>query len=63
MAHPFLPKQFVPQEWMIYKPTLIETAVTIGTLIMALMIISVLAKLFPVVPIWEIAEEKAEESD
>lgn len=63
MAHPFLPKQGVPNEWMIYKPTLIETAVTIGSLIMVVMIISTLAKLFPVVPIWEIAEEEEKKSE
>lgn len=63
MAHPFLPKQGVPEEWMVYKPTLIETAVTLGTLIMVIMIISTLAKLFPVIPIWEVAEEEEKKSE
>lgn len=55
MEHPYLPKQFVPAEWIVYEPTLIETAITIGPLIMVLMIITILSKLFPVVPIWEMA--------
>jgi molybdopterin-containing oxidoreductase family membrane subunit len=59
--HPFLPIQNVPVEWMIYKPTVIETAVTFGSIILVLMIITVLSKLFPIIPVWEIAEEAAEE--
>ncbi len=57
MEHPFLPIQFLPGEWVIYQPTVIEGAVTAGSIILGIMIISVLAKLFPVIPIWEMAEE------
>lgn len=57
--HPFLPIQNVPVEWIIYKPTLIEIAVTSASMILVLMIITILSKLFPVIPIWEIAEEEA----
>ncbi len=56
--HPFLPIQNVPDNFMFYKPTLIETAITVGSFILVLMIISVLAKVFPVIPIWETAHEK-----
>jgi Ni/Fe-hydrogenase subunit HybB-like protein len=56
--HPFLPIQNVPENFIIYKPTLIESAITLGSFIMVLMIISVLAKVFPVIPIWETAHEK-----
>lgn len=59
--HPYLPIQHVPVEWMVYKPTLIETAVTLASIIMVLMIITILSKTFPVIPIWEIAEEKSKE--
>jgi Ni/Fe-hydrogenase subunit HybB-like protein len=61
-GHPFLPIQNVPTEWVIYKPTLIEAAVTMASLLLVLIIITILSKLFPVVPIWEMAaeEEKAE---
>jgi len=57
-AHPFLPVQNVPVEWVVYKPTLIEIAVSIAAIILVLMIITVLSKLFPVLPIWEIAEDE-----
>jgi len=57
-AHPFLPVQNVPVEWVVYKPTLIEIAVSLAAIILVLMIITVLSKLFPVLPIWEIAEDE-----
>jgi Ni/Fe-hydrogenase subunit HybB-like protein len=57
-AHPFLPVQNVPEKWFVYTPTLIETSVTIASIILVLMIITVLSKLFPVLPIWEIAEDE-----
>ena len=56
-AHPNLPVQHVPVEWVVYKPTLIEIAVTVASIVLVLIIITVLSKLFPVVPIWEMAEE------
>ncbi len=59
--HPFLPIQHVPGEWMVYKPTIIESSITLGAFIMVLMIITVLSKAFPVIPIWEMAEEKEKE--
>ena len=63
LENPYLPKQYYPENWMIYKPTLIETAITMGSVILALMIISVLVKLFPVIPIWEMAEDQKREKD
>jgi molybdopterin-containing oxidoreductase family membrane subunit len=63
MESPFLPKQFVPDAWMVYHPTIVETAITVGTLTLAVIIISVLMKLFPVIPIWEIADEESAHPD
>jgi molybdopterin-containing oxidoreductase family membrane subunit len=57
-AHPNLPIQGVPVEWVVYRPTLIETAVTVASIVLVLIIITILTKLFPVVPIWEMAEEE-----
>jgi Ni/Fe-hydrogenase subunit HybB-like protein len=57
-AHPYLPIQNVPYKWHVYTPTLIEISVTIASLILVLIIVTVLSKLFPVLPIWEIAEEE-----
>lgn len=56
--HPFLPIQGVPHEWLVYTPTVIEGAVTLASILLALTIITVLAKVFPVIPIWEIAMEE-----
>ena len=63
MANPYLPRQYVPDAWMVYKPTLIETAISLGSVILTVMIISVLVKLFPVIPIWEMAEEQNMEEE
>lgn len=61
--HPYLPIQHVPAEWVVYKPTLIETGITLMTFIMVIMIITVLSKLFPVIPIWETAAEEVKPAD
>jgi molybdopterin-containing oxidoreductase family membrane subunit len=45
---------------MVYHPTIIETAITMGTILLAVIIITVLFKLFPVISIWEMAEEQSE---
>lgn len=58
LLHPHLPIQNVPEEFHKYMPTWIEVAVTAGAFAMALMIITVLLKIFPVIPMWELAEEK-----
>lgn len=59
MDSPMLPIQNVSKEYIVYTPTLIETAITIAPFIMVIMIISVLAKLFPVMPMWEVSHEKS----
>ena len=58
--HPFLPIQYVPKAWMVYQPTIVETAITFGTILLAVIIITILVKLFPVIPIWEMTEEHHE---
>lgn len=58
--NPYLPKQFVPDAWMVYHPTVIESAITVGAILLAIIIITLLVKLFPVIPIWEMAEEQCE---
>ena len=62
-AHPFLPVQNVPVEWIVYTPTLIEIAISVAPLVLALMIITILSKLFPVLPIHELAEEETLDVD
>ncbi len=58
MEHPFLPVQNVPEHFQHYSPTSIEIMITIFPFMASLLIITVLAKMFPVVTIWEYAEEK-----
>jgi len=57
-AHPYLPIQNVPAEWHFYRPTPIESAVTLASIILVLIIITFLSKLFPVLPVCELAEDE-----
>lgn len=58
MEHPFLPIQNVPENFHHYSPTSIEIMIMLFSFFAAMLIITVLAKLFPVISIWEYAEEK-----
>jgi len=55
--HPYFPIQNVPEKFMHYSPTIAEVAITVGSFVLVLIIMTLLSKLFPVVPIWEIKEE------
>jgi Ni/Fe-hydrogenase subunit HybB-like protein len=56
--HPFLPIQHVPQNFVHYSPTLIESLITIAPFILVLLIITLISKFFPVIPLHETAVEK-----
>lgn len=58
LLHPHLPIQNVPEEFHKYFPTWIEMAVTAGAFGMSFMIITLLLKIFPVIPMWELAEDE-----
>lgn len=58
LEHPFLPVQNVPEHFKHYSPTSTEIMITIFSFTAALLIITVLAKMFPVITIWEYAEEQ-----
>jgi len=58
LIHAFLPIQNVPESFHEYDPTGIEITITLGTIAMAILIFSILAKFFPVIAIWELAEEE-----
>ncbi|MEN8115709.1 MAG: NrfD/PsrC family molybdoenzyme membrane anchor subunit [Bacteroidota bacterium] len=58
LEHPFLPVQNVPENFVHYTPTSTEIMITILPFMAALIIITTLAKMFPVITIWEVAEEK-----
>ncbi|PJB12037.1 MAG: polysulfide reductase [Flavobacteriales bacterium CG_4_9_14_3_um_filter_40_17] len=57
LLHPFLPVEGVPKEWHHYFPTGLEWTITIGTLSGALLIITLLFRYLPVIPIHETIEE------
>ncbi len=58
LMHPHLPIQNVPANFHEYWPTAIEWAVTGMAIAGAILIVTILAKLFPIMPIWEIAHEE-----
>jgi Ni/Fe-hydrogenase subunit HybB-like protein len=58
LEHPFLPIQNVPAHFQHYSPTSIEITITMLAFVASMLIITILAKLFPVITIWEYAEEK-----
>ncbi len=63
LEHPFLPVQNVPENFKHYTPTSTEIMITIFSFTAALLIITVLAKMFPVITIWEYAEEQGIDRD
>jgi Ni/Fe-hydrogenase subunit HybB-like protein len=61
LLHPFLPIQGVPETWHDYYPTWMEWAITFATLASALLIVTILIRVLPIIPIHEIAEERGYE--
>ena len=57
LLHPFLPIQGVPESWRHYFPSLHEWLITGATLAMALLIITVLFRYLPIIPIQRTADE------
>jgi Ni/Fe-hydrogenase subunit HybB-like protein len=58
LLHPFIPIQNVPESWHHYHPTWEEWAITCASLAGAMFVIFLFVRLFPVVSIWEVAEER-----
>lgn len=58
LLHPSLPIQGVPESWHYYFPSLMEWSITFGTLASALLIITLLVRYLPIIPIQETAEER-----
>lgn len=58
LHHPYIPMDRVPVEWQHYLPTFREWWITGATLAGALLIITILARLFPIIPIREMIDEK-----
>ena len=58
LLHPFLPIQGVPEAWRHYFPSLHEWLITAATLAMCLLIITILVRYLPVIPIQRTADEQ-----
>jgi molybdopterin-containing oxidoreductase family membrane subunit len=58
LLHPFLPIQNVPEEWKHYFPTWEEWSIAMATLAGAMLIITLLVRVLPVIPIYETAKER-----
>lgn len=58
LLHPFLPIQGVPESWRSYFPSMHEWLITSATLAMALLIITILVRYLPAVPIQRTIDEK-----
>ncbi len=63
MLHPFLPMQEVPKEMQHYTPTFEEWSITLASLSAALLVITIFVRYFPILSIWEIAEERGIEPE
>ncbi len=59
LQHPYLPIQDVQDSYRYYVPTWEEWAITMASFAGVLLIITILIKLFPVIPIWETIEENS----
>jgi molybdopterin-containing oxidoreductase family membrane subunit len=57
LSHPYIPMDRVPESWQHYIPTFKEWSITAGTLAGALLIVTLLARLFPAIPIVETIDE------
>ncbi len=53
LQHPYLPIQGVDESYLHYNPTWEEWAITLASFASLLLIITVLIKLFPVIPVQE----------
>lgn len=62
LLHPFLPMTDVSESYRHYWPTWEESAITIGSLAGALLVVTFFVRIFPIVPIAEILKERQIES-
>ncbi|NVN95414.1 MAG: polysulfide reductase NrfD [Bacteroidetes bacterium] len=58
--HPFLPIQNVPMNFKIYTPSLTESLISLAPIILVLIIITILSKVVPIIPVHETIEHLEE---
>jgi len=59
LLHPFLPIEGVPESWHHYFPSVHEWLITMGTLALAMLIITLMVRVLPVIPIQRTADERS----
>lgn len=57
LSHPYIPMDRVPESWQHYIPTFKEWCITAATLAGALLIVTLMARLFPAIPVVETIDE------
>ena len=57
LSHPYIPMTRVPESWQHYFPTFKEWWITGATLAGALLVVTLLSRLFPVIPVTEAIED------
>ena len=57
LLHPFLPMHDVPESYKHYFPSWQEWSIALGSLAGALLIITIFARIFPIIPIQETITE------
>lgn len=62
LAHPLIPVDRAPEDWVTYMPTLAEWSITLGSLAGALLIVTFMVRYFPIIPIVETLEEQEEQN-
>jgi molybdopterin-containing oxidoreductase family membrane subunit len=62
LLHPFLPMNDVPENYKHYFPSWEEWAIALGSLAGAMLIITILTRIFPIIPIQETITEQAHET-
>ncbi len=56
LLHPFMPIQEVPGSWSTYFPNYVEFSVTAACLAGIFLVITLFAKMFPMMAVWEVEE-------
>ncbi|MCX6292263.1 MAG: polysulfide reductase NrfD [Bacteroidetes bacterium] len=56
LLHPFMPIQKVPVTWAEYFPNWVEWSITIAALAGIFLVITLFAKIFPIISVWEVEE-------
>ena len=58
LNHPYFPMDQAPEAWRHYAPTMAEWFITGGSLAGALLIVTLLVRFFPIIPVFETIEEQ-----